>query len=174
MSLTLDKLPAIRRDLVRTDPDWERWDFTKLSEAVRLWVRRNPVETPRYERDQEQVVKRIPRPTKIYHARREDWKPCGCVYCGEDHRPVECTRITNLSDRRQILLNKRLCFNCTSGNHRASHCPSKSACQRCHKRHHTSICDTTHPQPDANHPPTQTRGVALTMNQLGEGIFPVS
>ena len=27
VSMTLDKLPAIHRDLVRTDPDWKNWDF---------------------------------------------------------------------------------------------------------------------------------------------------
>ena len=27
VSMTLDKLPTIRGDLVRTDPDWENWDF---------------------------------------------------------------------------------------------------------------------------------------------------
>ena len=36
MSMTLDKLPAICEDLVRVDPDWEKWDFAQLSEAVRL------------------------------------------------------------------------------------------------------------------------------------------
>ncbi|XP_028390985.1 uncharacterized protein LOC114515863 [Dendronephthya gigantea] len=41
--MTLDKLQAIRGDLVRTDPDWEEWDFAKLSEALRLWTRRNPI-----------------------------------------------------------------------------------------------------------------------------------
>ena len=34
VSMTLDKLPAIRRDLVRTDPDWEKWNFAQLSEAI--------------------------------------------------------------------------------------------------------------------------------------------
>ena len=42
LSITLDKLPAIRGDLVRNDPDWESWDFAKLAEAVRQWVKRNP------------------------------------------------------------------------------------------------------------------------------------
>ena len=83
------------------------------------------------------------------------------------------TKVTNLSDRRQILLSKRLCFNCASGNHRASHCPSRSDCQRCHKRHHTSICDAVHPTSDANNLATVTRGVALTTNQIGEGLCPV-
>lgn len=36
VSMTLNKLPAIRGDLVRTDPDWESWDFASLSEAIRL------------------------------------------------------------------------------------------------------------------------------------------
>ncbi|XP_068704539.1 uncharacterized protein [Montipora foliosa] len=35
--MTLDKLPSIRGDLMRTDPDWESWDFVTLSEAIRLW-----------------------------------------------------------------------------------------------------------------------------------------
>lgn len=57
VSMTLDKLPAIRGDLVRTDPGWESWDFSKLSEAIRLWTRRNPVDTTRSE--QEQPAKQI-------------------------------------------------------------------------------------------------------------------
>ncbi|XP_067039928.1 uncharacterized protein [Acropora muricata] len=167
VSMTLDKLPAIRGDLVRTDPGWESWDFSKLSEAIRLWTRRNPVDTTRSE--QEQPAKRNPRLTKMYHARRDDNKQRGCVYCGENHKAVECNKITNLSDRRQILLNKRLCFNCASGSHRASHCPSKLTCQRCHKRHHTSLCETIDPTNEHE----QSHGVALTTNQNGEGLFPV-
>ena len=172
--MTLHKLPSIRGDLVRTDPHWESWDFVKLSEAIRLWVRGNPADiAPRNEREQEQSAKRNTRQTRIYHTHREHPRPRRCVYCGEDHRPTECTKVTNLSDRRQVLLSKRLCFNCAAGNHRASHCPSRSDCQRCHKRHHTSICDAVHPTSDANNSTTVTRGVALTTNQIGESLFPV-
>ena len=176
VSMTLDKLPAIRGDLVRTDPDWESWSFAKLSEAVRLWTRRNPVETNQRERDEqeEQTAKRnLRQQGRIFHMRRgADPKPrCWpCVYCGEDHKAAECTKVTDVSGRRQILLNKRLCFNCTTGNHRVAYCPSKSTCQQCHKRHHTSICDT--PRQETNQP-TPTRGIALTTNQIGEGLFPV-
>ena len=50
-------------------------------------------------------------------------------------------------------------------------CPSLlSVCQQCHKRHHTSICDA--PRQETNQP-TPTTGVALTTNQVGEGLFPV-
>ncbi len=44
VSMTLDKLSGIRGDLVRGDPDWETWDFVKLTEAVNQWVRRNPLQ----------------------------------------------------------------------------------------------------------------------------------
>ena len=37
VSMTLDKLPGIRGNLVRTGTSWESWDFTKLSEAPLLW-----------------------------------------------------------------------------------------------------------------------------------------
>ena len=133
VSMTLDKLPAIRGDLVRTDPDWESWDFAKLSEAVRLWSKRNSVDTNQREREQEQqsANRNVRQQARIYYTHRgADSKPRGwpCVYCGEDHKAVECTNETHVSDRRQILLNKRLCFNCTTGNHRGVFSPSKSAC----------------------------------------------
>ena len=43
VSITLEKLAGIRGDLVRTDPEWEAWDFVKLTEAIRQWVKRNPI-----------------------------------------------------------------------------------------------------------------------------------
>ena len=43
VAMTLDKLPAIRGDLTRTDTSWENWTFDKLTEALRLWTRRNPI-----------------------------------------------------------------------------------------------------------------------------------
>jgi len=38
MPMTRDKLPAIRGDLVRTDPDWENWDFVQLCQVVKQWT----------------------------------------------------------------------------------------------------------------------------------------
>ena len=43
VAMTLDKLPGIRGDLLRTDPSWENRTFDKLMEALRLWTRRNPI-----------------------------------------------------------------------------------------------------------------------------------
>ena len=126
--MTLDKLPAIRGDLVRIDPSWESWHLSKLSKAVRLWTRRNPADTNQREQTEQQTAKQnLRQQARIYHTRRgSDLKPhCWpCVYCSKDHKAVECTKVTDVSDRRQILLNKRLCFNCTAGNHPPSIVPA--------------------------------------------------
>ena len=79
--MTLDKLQAIRGDLVRTDPDWEEWDFVKLSEALRLWSRRNPI-VDANERDESKSSKED-RTRKLLFSKRPER---ACLYCEEgDH-----------------------------------------------------------------------------------------
>ena len=149
--MTLDKLPAIRGDLVRSYGEWQLWDLDKLAEALRLWLRRNLVdhigdEKKRKERE------------RMFLTSRSD-KPPGCVYCeSTGHKGIECTKVTTIADRRQILAKKRLCFNCALGSHRVSQCHS-------YKRHHTSICDKAETD--------DTKKVVLTPNGVGEGVFPV-
>ena len=57
VSMTLDKLAGIRGDLVRTDPEWESWDFVKLVHALRQWVKRNPV-VSNDNRDREENIRK--------------------------------------------------------------------------------------------------------------------
>ena len=153
VSMTLDKLPGIRGDLVRTDEAWESWDFQKLCEALRLWTRRNPVEN---------VLDR--HSSKLLNARRQD----GCVYCGDkSHKSTECPKVVSVSDRRSILTKQRLCYNCTGSSHRANDCPSHSKCQRCGRRHHTSICDN-----DAKNE-GKGKKLLISCEMNPEGIFPV-
>ena len=40
----LDNLCGIRADLVRTDNTWQNWGFHELTEAIRKWTERNPIE----------------------------------------------------------------------------------------------------------------------------------
>ena len=40
---TLDKLPQIQSDLFRLHGEWQQCDFLKLIDALREWVKRNPV-----------------------------------------------------------------------------------------------------------------------------------
>lgn len=104
--MTLDKLPAIRGDLVRTDPDWEKCNFAQLSEAVRLWTKRNAIEereTP------EQPNSKRDRSRKLFQARGGDGKPNKCVYCGDvTHRSSECRKISTVNEQKQFLARKQL------------------------------------------------------------------
>ena len=146
--MTLDKLPAIRGDLVRTDPSFDNWTFDKLGEALRPRTRRNPISKPDDRNQQDDRNRRDDRkqdnPTfRVYNTQQKNGasKP-SCVYCDSpEHKSFNCTNLVNLAERRSILLRKRLCFNCT-GPHKAENCRSKMACQKCNKKHHTSICDS--------------------------------
>ena len=140
--LTIDKLSGIRGDLVRNDDKWQDWDFVKLCDALRSWTRRNPVE------EQDKNSRKRER-TRAYSTRQRDVKDKGrtCVYCDEaTHRRIECQRVSLPNERKMILAEKRLCFNCTGTKHRASECNSKTTCQNCSKRHHTSICEESKPK----------------------------
>lgn len=165
VAMTLDKLPAIRGDLVRSDNQWESWDFCQLAEALRLWLRRHPVDSQQ-EHENEQNTKRRERRANMFNTRREEYNPRGYIYCdSDDHKAIKCTKITAVSDRKQILSKKRLCFNCAVGSHRAAQCQSKISCQNCGKRHHTSLCDKACDQ--------EKKNVALAASGGGEGVFPV-
>ena len=42
--IQLKKLPIIRGDLVRNDPEWESWGFVKFTEALRKQPPQNPID----------------------------------------------------------------------------------------------------------------------------------
>ena len=178
VSMAMDKLPGIRGDLVRTDPDWETWDFVKLSEALQQWTRRNPVDKRATEKGREEVNQKRDRPHKLFQAQNREFKPRGCVYCGDvGHKATECEKITNVVERKQVLAKKGLCFNCATRVHRASECKSKTSCQHCNRRHHSSICDAVCeqlPKPEENSGNDEkTKRLLTDGGRDCDGIFPV-
>ena len=143
VAMTLDKLPAIRGDLVRTDPEWESWDFIKLADALKAWAKRNPIDDQareRHARQPDDSLRKGDRDrSKLYNTQQ---RTQACVYCDmSDHKPSECQKVKTTRERRIALIQKRLCFNCAKPSHRASECKSKVTCQKCSRRHHTSICE---------------------------------
>ena len=89
--MTIDKLPGIRGDLVRTDDSCA--NRTEMAEIGDAFI-------------------------------------------------AESKTVVTVDDRKKVLSNKRLCFNCTGSKHRAEDCKSRSLCQICQRRHHTSICNS--------------------------------
>ncbi len=157
--MTLDKLEGIRSNLVRTDDSWQEWKFPHLVEALRKWTERNPL---KQEKEVEKPKQRWSNRSKNFQTRQQEQKPRSCVYCDDvSHRSTDCNKVVTVADRRKFLGEKQRCFNCTGARHKAADCRSQTSCQRCKKKHHTSICDT---------PPVQQMLVAK-----GEGkvIYPV-
>ena len=160
VSMTLDKLPGIRGDLVRTNHSWESWNFLKLCEALRLWTKRNPLDSS----EKNYVPCWRETSNKLFNDQQREPKQRGCVYCDDtSHVPLECPKISTVDDRRQFLAQHRLCFNCARGSHETPNCYSRSSCRTCKRRHDTYICDRTGPQQE----------LALTTSEKGDGIFPV-
>ena len=78
----------------------------------------------------------------MYYTRENGHKSRVCVYCDKEGRKSsECKTVAKVLERRLILSQKRLCFNCTGSKHRASECRSTKTCLTCKEKHHTSICE---------------------------------
>ena len=86
--MTLDKLPGIRGDLVRTNHLWESWNFLKLCQALRLWTRRDPLDSSE---KTNYAPRRRETSNKLFNAQQREPKQRGCVYCDDtSHVPLKC------------------------------------------------------------------------------------
>ena len=133
----IGKLKGIKADLVRGQDGWQEWDFPQLVQALKRWKDINPIEV---------IEKSIEKPphsrARSFQTQEHVYKPKGCVYCDDtDHKSINCDKVVSIADRKRQLGIKRLCFNCTGSKHRATDCRSRSVCQQCQCKHHTSICD---------------------------------
>ena len=134
----IDKLKGIKSDLVRGQSGWQDWDFPQLVNALKLWKEINPVESS------DDSKRKQPWASRHFQTRDHPIQPGGCVYCqSETHKSIDCERLKTVDERKKYLAKNRLCFNCTRSQHRAADCKSRSTCQKCQRKHHTSICDQT-------------------------------
>ena len=63
-----------------------------------------------------------------------------CLYCKGCHVSICCDVVTDVRARMDIVRKERLCFNCL-GQHKVSLGNSRNRCKKCHRKHHTSLCD---------------------------------
>ena len=64
-----------------------------------------------------------------------------CSLCKKPHNLNECEQFLkkSLSDRRDFVVEKKLCFGCFSDRHIAKHCKERQTCKTCNKQHPTSL-----------------------------------
>ena len=63
-----------------------------------------------------------------------------CPFCNNSHNPFNCSEISDIGKRREIIRKTNRCFNCLIQGHQSRDCRSKNVCQLCKERHHTSLC----------------------------------
>ena len=113
--MSIDKLEGIQSDLVRTDDDWQTWDFPKFVDALHKWTERNPLHVKVNDKNWE------PPSYPIYQTHQGDRPLRSCVYCDSvDHWSHKCSKVTQPSQRKRILQLKSLCFNCTGSDHKVT------------------------------------------------------
>lgn len=149
--MTLDKLEGIRGDLVRTDDNWQDWDFPHLLEALQKWTIRKPPKHSEERQSQDKLPPHKPmKPflpkNRSYQTRQEEPKR-PCIYCESvNHQSVNCDKVITLQECKRELNRQQLCFNCTGTNHKAPECRCSACCKFCNLRHHSSICPEKVPQ----------------------------
>ena len=166
--IVFGKLPTvIRKNLTRDHPS-EQWNIDDLCRAIEKEVTVLESGSEKHSDHHHSTI------TGSFHAgiqkgqftsqpreRGVSTKPV-CIYCKGSHVSVHCNVVTDLSARLDVVKGDRLCFNCL-GHHKVTHCNSKNRCKRCHKKHHTSLCNTNgEPKetpltsPPNTHPPVQS------------------
>ena len=90
----------------------------------------------------EEIKPSVERREHLFNAQQKDVKLRGCVYCEHTgHKATQCDKVVETRERKKNLAEKGSCYNCATRKHRASECSSKTLCQYCKRRHHSSICE---------------------------------
>ena len=110
---------------------------------------------------------------RVFNVRQQERR--GCVYCEDgSHKSVDCPTVCDPEARRKVLLDQKLCFNCTKPNCRVGICKSFARCRRCNAKHHTSLHAENTPPSDSKETPTEGgKRKAMTANGPGEGLLPI-
>ncbi|XP_055644494.1 uncharacterized protein LOC129780350 [Toxorhynchites rutilus septentrionalis] len=71
-----------------------------------------------------------------------------CIACPENHLLFQCPAFSKMSvcQRRELVSQKRLCWNCFRSGHQSRNCTSKYDCRNCHQRHHTLLHESAVPK----------------------------
>ena len=64
-----------------------------------------------------------------------------CAFCLKKHAPANCTKLSDVNARKNILVKYGRCFKCLQRGHRPRDCESIELCSKSGKSQHISICD---------------------------------
>ena len=134
----INKIPSDMQLIVSRKVPEAKWELKTLMSAIKEEIiareRLGPSKTPRRPESK-------PPPTATTLVTKETpINPPACCYCNQQHRPMNCTVVTQVDERKQLLQRAGRCFSCLRKGHLGRNCRITSRCQTCHGKHHTSIC----------------------------------
>ena len=152
----------------RSDPEKHYWLFTNwirsnmslhlkrpaqqieiLEDSSIMQTRTEEVKTPKTP----QTPKKEPQAEKakpVENSPARTWSRKSCTLCDtNDHKWTECP--LSLEEKRSIIRERKLCYNCLGPKHNSSNCRSTRNCFNCNGRHHTTLCT----EPRKNKPNSQ-------------------
>ena len=64
-----------------------------------------------------------------------------CPICEEEHNAYHCDKFKAMTvdQRKKAVIDKRLCYNCLTANHRSRQCKSRVRCRECNRAHNTLL-----------------------------------
>nr|XP_029709473.1 uncharacterized protein LOC109417556 [Aedes albopictus] len=77
-----------------------------------------------------------------------------CFACSDRHFMFQCQSFAKMpvSQRRDLVSQRKLCWNCFRTGHQARSCTSKFSCRSCRDRHHTLLHDPSQPGKSSSAP----------------------
>ena len=139
-SVLVNKLPSEIRLVVSRAMSTEKWDLdTVISVFEQEIIARERASTSgslQPARD----TQPLRMPTAATFMTNHTGSVSSCVYCNQKHHSSSCTTVTDTEARKTILLRAGRCYACLAKGHVSRDCRSKFNCDKCKKRHHTSIC----------------------------------
>ena len=103
-----------------------------------------------------------------------------CCYCSQPHRAADCTVVTQVDARKELLRKTGRCFSCLRKGHLSRKCRTAQRCQSCRGNHHLSIChsrEELEPRVKRGDTPTSstaTEAATSSLNPNAPGFNPTT
>ena len=110
------KLELLKSELVtHVAGDWRDWTFTQLIGALRKWTETNTI--AKVDKRAATKCSSSSQQARAFQSYDREVKndPNKCVYCdSEEHRASNYNKVTSSTERKRILMQRKLCFNCAA------------------------------------------------------------
>ena len=142
LPMLLEKVPDILRLTITRGQNYLDWALRDMLNALLVEVERREdqcltqparVTGPNDNRRSSQPTESV-----LFTRRGEDSR---CPFCLGGHQPEQCKKVTNIGNRKRLLVKYGRCFSCTERGHRARDCKISASCKNCKGLHYAILCE---------------------------------